>query len=189
MTAKQQKYAAKHKHAKVEDFAAQRAVNAKDYLVTEQGIDASRISVATGTTDGQTVENYLVPAGATFSSDVTGTTPVDETAVKPQVRKPLARASPEEEGCRSAVSRAVRFSRITKRRALPAGAGARRNLNPPAMNSRLPGEPTGQPLRFLGPILSILDIDAMGVVCLDEPLAGLSQIRAGLEFRPRSCSF
>jgi hypothetical protein len=58
--------------------------------VTEQGIDASRISVATGMTEGQTVEDYLVPAGATFSSDVTGTMPVDETAVKPQMRKPLA---------------------------------------------------------------------------------------------------
>ena len=88
--AKQEKFQAKHKHAKVDMFAAQRAVNAKDYLVTEQGIDASRISVATGTTDGQTEENYLVPAGATFGNDVTGTTPVDETAVKPQARKPLA---------------------------------------------------------------------------------------------------
>jgi hypothetical protein len=93
-TAKEQAYAAKHKHATVDQFAAQRAVNAKDYLVTEQGIDASRISVATGTTDGQTEENYLVPAGATFSSDVTGTTPVDETAVKPQARKPLAERHP-----------------------------------------------------------------------------------------------
>ncbi len=93
-TAKQQKYAMHHKHATVDMFAAQRAVNAKDYLVTEQGIDASRISVATGTTDGQTVENYLVPAGATFSSDVTGTTAVDETAVKPQVRKPLPERHP-----------------------------------------------------------------------------------------------
>jgi len=88
-TAKQEKYAATHKHARVEDFAAQRAVNAKDYLVTEQGIDASRISAATGSTPGQTVEDYLVPAGATFSTDVPGTTPVDETAVKPQARKPL----------------------------------------------------------------------------------------------------
>ena len=93
-TAKEQAYAAKHKHATVDQFAAQRAVNAKDYLVTEQGIDASRISVATGTTDGQTEENYLVPAGATFSSDVTGTTPVDEMAVKPQARKPLAERHP-----------------------------------------------------------------------------------------------
>jgi hypothetical protein len=92
--AKEQKYAAKHKHATVDQFAAQRAVNAKDYLVTEQGIDASRISVATGTSDGQTVENYLVPAGATFTNDVTGTTPVDETAVKPQARKPLPERHP-----------------------------------------------------------------------------------------------
>ncbi len=88
-TEKQQAYAAKHKKAKVEDSAAQRAVNSKDYLVKEKGIDASRISVATSTTDGQTVEDYLVPAGASFSADVQGTTPVDESAVQPQVRKPL----------------------------------------------------------------------------------------------------
>jgi outer membrane protein OmpA-like peptidoglycan-associated protein len=72
------------------DFAAQRAVNTKDYLVKEKGIDASRISVATGTADSKSVENYLVPAGATLSSDVQGTTPVDENQVKPQTRKPLA---------------------------------------------------------------------------------------------------
>lgn len=86
-TERQEKYAAKHKHAKVEDYAAQRAVNAKDYLVTEKGIDASRISVATTTTDGQKVDDYLVPAGATFTNDVQGTTPVDESAVKPQMEK------------------------------------------------------------------------------------------------------
>jgi outer membrane protein OmpA-like peptidoglycan-associated protein len=88
-TAKEQKYQARHKHATVDQFAAQRAVNAKDYLVSEQGIDASRISVATGATEGQTEENYLVPSGATFSTDVSSTTQVDETAVKPQLRKPL----------------------------------------------------------------------------------------------------
>jgi len=66
----------KHKHAKVWDSAAERAVNVKDYLVTEKGIDASRIkSVATGTTDAQEVETYLVPAGANFAADVQGTTP------------------------------------------------------------------------------------------------------------------
>ena len=94
MTSKEQKKAMKNKHAKVDLFAAQRAINAKDYLVTEQGIDASRISVVTGAGDGQTVENYLVPSGAMFSNDVTGTTPVDETAVKPQERKPLAEKHP-----------------------------------------------------------------------------------------------
>jgi hypothetical protein len=35
------------------------------------------------------VDTYLVPSGATFTADVTGTTPVDEAAVKPQPRKPL----------------------------------------------------------------------------------------------------
>lgn len=88
--AKEQKFAEHHKRAKVEDFAGQRAVNTKEYLVTDQGIDASRVTVMTAATDGQTVQNYLVPAGANFSSDVTGTTPVDETAVKAEVRKPLA---------------------------------------------------------------------------------------------------
>jgi len=88
-TEKEAKKALKHKHAKVLDLAAERAVNTKEYLVTEKGIDASRITVATEPTDGQKVEDYLVPAGASFSSDVAGTTPVDETVVKPVVRKPL----------------------------------------------------------------------------------------------------
>jgi hypothetical protein len=79
----------KGRHAKHVDYAGERAVNTKDYLVKEKGIDASRISVATGTSDAQSVEDYLVPAGATFSSDVTGTTPVDENTVKPETRKPL----------------------------------------------------------------------------------------------------
>ena len=93
-TAKQEKYAAKHKRAKVQEFAGQRAVNAKDYLVTEKGIDSSRISTATGTTDGQKADNYLVPAGATFANDVQGTTPVDETTVKPEARKALPQKHP-----------------------------------------------------------------------------------------------
>jgi outer membrane protein OmpA-like peptidoglycan-associated protein len=76
------------KSAKVEDLAAERAVNTKDYLVTDKGIDASRVSVAVGTADGQKVENYLVPSGATFEVDVPGTTAVDESVVKPHVRKP-----------------------------------------------------------------------------------------------------
>jgi hypothetical protein len=80
------------KHAMETEFAAQRAVNTKEYLVTEKGIDASRISVATGSTDGQTVEDYLVPAGASFTVDVNGTTAVDESRVKPEVRKSLTAA-------------------------------------------------------------------------------------------------
>jgi hypothetical protein len=90
-TAKQEAFATKHKKAKVERFDAQRASNTKAYLVSDKGIDASRISVATGSTEGQTVENYLVPAGANFNDDVKGTTPVDETTVKAQARKSLGK--------------------------------------------------------------------------------------------------
>ncbi len=79
------------KGAKAKDFGAQRAVNSKDYLVKEKGIDPSRITAATGTKDEQKAENYLVPSGANFSNDVQGTTPVDETQVKPEATKPVAK--------------------------------------------------------------------------------------------------
>ncbi len=71
------------------DLAAERAVNTKDYLVTEKGIDASRISVYTGTDEGKTVTTTLIPAGATLST--TGLTPVDESAVKAVPRTPPAK--------------------------------------------------------------------------------------------------
>jgi hypothetical protein len=70
---------------------AQRAVNTKNYLTTEKGIDAARITVVTGDEGTQGVEEYLVPSGA---STVQGTHPVDEHAVKPQERKPLPMRSP-----------------------------------------------------------------------------------------------
>ena len=59
-------------------LAAQRAVNTKAYLVGEKGVDASRIMLYTGTTDGKTVSTTLIPAGATL--DMTGMTAVDESA-------------------------------------------------------------------------------------------------------------
>ncbi len=72
---------------KTPDYAGERAVNTKDYLVTEKGIDASRITTYTGSDDGKTVTTTLVPAGATLST--TGLTPVDESAVKavPRTKK------------------------------------------------------------------------------------------------------
>ncbi len=69
--------------------AAERAVNTKDYLVTEKGIDASRVKVFTGTTDGKTVTSTLVPAGADTSA-ITAT-PIDESTVKAQPRKAVAK--------------------------------------------------------------------------------------------------
>jgi len=77
----------KHHTMKPSD-ASERAVNTKDYLVTEKGIDPSRITVYTGTDDAQTVTTTLVPAGATnpAASDTT----VDEGAVKAVPRTPPA---------------------------------------------------------------------------------------------------
>ncbi len=79
----------RHAAAMPANMAAERAVNTKDYLVTEKGIDATRISVRTGTQGNKEVENYLVPAGANFDNDVPSTSPVDESVVKPQARKAL----------------------------------------------------------------------------------------------------
>jgi outer membrane protein OmpA-like peptidoglycan-associated protein len=59
--------------------AAGRAVNTKDYLVKEKGIDASRISVYTGSQDGKSASSTLIPTGANF--DQSGLTPVDESAM------------------------------------------------------------------------------------------------------------
>jgi hypothetical protein len=90
----------KGKHAKApEEFAAERAVNTKDYLVNEEqsGIDASRIIVRTGTGDSKSVEDYLVPAGATFDNDVPGTTAPDVSAIKTVTRKPIGFVEPKKE--------------------------------------------------------------------------------------------
>ena len=55
-------------------LAAERAVNTKEYLVKEKGIDASRITLYTSAQDGKQVTTTVIPAGANF--DATGDTPV-----------------------------------------------------------------------------------------------------------------
>jgi hypothetical protein len=90
--AKEQKMdarSAKMKHPKP-SAAAARAVNTKDYLVTDKGIDPSRITVYTGTDDAQTVTTSLVPAGAT--DPAASASPVDESAVKAVPRTPVKKA-------------------------------------------------------------------------------------------------
>jgi outer membrane protein OmpA-like peptidoglycan-associated protein len=69
-------------------IAQQRAVNTKDYLVKDKGIDASRIEVRTGTGGTQAVDIWVVPSGATFAGE--GTQPFDEsqvTAAKPRTTR------------------------------------------------------------------------------------------------------
>jgi len=84
------------------DLAAQRAVNAKAYLVQQQGIDPSRIDVRSGTGQSEVADIVWVPQGAS-ESDTTNcaalanTTPVDESVVKPSENaypKPKKAAAP-----------------------------------------------------------------------------------------------
>ncbi len=73
----------KNKHPM--DLAAQRAVNAKAYLVQQQGIDPSRIEVRKGTGKDHVADIFWVPQGAdtATASVLQGTTPVDESVVTP----------------------------------------------------------------------------------------------------------
>jgi hypothetical protein len=64
--------------------AAQRAVDAKDYLVRAGGIDASRILVFVGSLNSKEVEQLLAPSGA--NPAIQNTQPIDETRVKPIAR-------------------------------------------------------------------------------------------------------
>jgi hypothetical protein len=69
------------------NFAGLRAVNTKDYLVTEKGIDPSRILVYTGTDDAKSVTTTLIPTGA--DNPVASDPTVEESAVKvvPRTKK------------------------------------------------------------------------------------------------------
>lgn len=67
--------------------AAERAVNAKQYLVKDKGVDASRIQVRTGNGGSKEVEDYLVPSGATFENDIQGTEPVNESELHPKTHR------------------------------------------------------------------------------------------------------
>jgi len=61
-------------------YAAQRAVNTKDYLVNERGIDPSRIETRAGSGNDKRVDLWIVPAGASFSQ--ADTVQVDEKNIK-----------------------------------------------------------------------------------------------------------
>jgi hypothetical protein len=92
------------------DNAAERALNARQYLTEEKGIDPSRIELRIGEPVGRTVINTLVPAGATFDNLQTHT--FDEKAItrhgqayggghrnyiRPMPRKPAPKPKPQTE--------------------------------------------------------------------------------------------
>lgn len=62
------------------ETGAERALNARQYLVQEKGIDPSRIEVRIGAMPGRFVNNILVPPGATF--DQSTTRAFDESSIK-----------------------------------------------------------------------------------------------------------
>ena len=66
-----------HSDAEAKNDAAQRALNTREYLVTDKGIDGSRVAVYTGSSASKTVDATLVPAGAQL--DRSDLTPVDES--------------------------------------------------------------------------------------------------------------
>lgn len=55
------------------EAGAERALNARQYLVKEKGIDSSRIEVRIGSTPGRFVSNTLVPPGAHFDGSTSQT--------------------------------------------------------------------------------------------------------------------
>ena len=90
----------KKRHAM--DLAAQRAVNAKAYLVQQQGIDPSRVDVRSGTGQSEVADIVWVPQGAnendaTNCAPLANTTQVDESVVTPSENaypKPKKEAAP-----------------------------------------------------------------------------------------------
>jgi len=69
----------RHRKALPPQVAAQRAVNARAYLVEDKGIDAGRIEIRTGIEDAQKAILWIVPAGATF--DMSNTVSINESLV------------------------------------------------------------------------------------------------------------
>jgi outer membrane protein OmpA-like peptidoglycan-associated protein len=72
-------------HSSAKDLAAQRAVNAKAYLVQQQGIDPGRIDVRKGVGKSQRADIDWIPQGADVAAAplLRGATKVNETVVRP----------------------------------------------------------------------------------------------------------
>ena len=88
---------------KRKNLAAERAVDSKAYLSggeAKQAIDPSRIETRTGTGGTTTADYWLVPAGASFTEP--GTTPVNESKVKPIPDHPARRAPAKKKAAKPA---------------------------------------------------------------------------------------
>ncbi len=72
----------KHSADESPDAAAQRALNVAQYLTEEKGIDPSRLELRTGGELNRSLDNILLPAGASFTPGDTNT--FDSNSVKRQ---------------------------------------------------------------------------------------------------------
>ncbi len=84
-----------------EDIAAQRTLNARQYLAQEKGIDPSRIELRIGDASGKTVTTTLIPVGAIFNE--VGTHTFDPATIVRKgpaygIPRPAAPAKPAEKG-------------------------------------------------------------------------------------------
>jgi hypothetical protein len=70
----------KHDPGEKPEAAAERTLNVKQYLTDEKGINPSRIEVRTGESTGRSVDNVLVPAGASW--DTGGTASFDPSRIQ-----------------------------------------------------------------------------------------------------------
>lgn len=124
------------------DAGAQRALNIRQYLTREKGIDSARIQLRTGDTSGRTARTALVPQGAAF--DESNTAKFDESSVR---RRGQAYGTQRAPGGRP-TSRAARNSaKASSQKALngdrktpqPAPAGATPPIpSPPAKQAAPP---------------------------------------------------
>jgi outer membrane protein OmpA-like peptidoglycan-associated protein len=62
-----------HDSGEQPEAAAERTLNVKQYLMDEKGVDPSRMELRTGDGDSRSVNNTLLPAGASFDSGSTAT--------------------------------------------------------------------------------------------------------------------
>lgn len=86
---------ANHANKHESDLVAERAVNAKYYLVKSQGIDGSRIQVRTGAGDVASADIYWVPQGADpdAAPELKATALINEQKVRAKVCRTVSTSS------------------------------------------------------------------------------------------------
>lgn len=119
------------------EAGAERALNARQYLVQEKGIDSSRIEVRAGSMPGRFVSNTLVPPGAHFNG--VGSHTFDEGSI---VRHGQAYGTPHSAAPSGSRSQSHRSG--SSHRRVPAPATAAPTTDPSAPATDL-GTPSSKP--------------------------------------------